>query len=102
MCSSLVVPPTVPLILALLYVGDLHANTSDGKLFDAFSESKNLTSAREEIDGDYGIETVRAKLMSDLQAAADKMKVAIFKNGEGDSTRRWRRRKGRVACRFGF
>ena len=60
------VPPTVPLVPALLYVGDLHADTSDGVLFDAFSEFKNLTSVQEDIKGDYGIEAVRAKLMLDL------------------------------------
>ena len=60
------VPSTVPLVPALLYLGDLHANTSDGVFFDAFSEFNNLTSIQEEIDGDYGIEAVRAKLMLDL------------------------------------
>ena len=40
------VPPTVPLVPASLYVGDLHADTSDGELFDAFSEFKSLTSVR--------------------------------------------------------
>ena len=38
----------------------------------------------EEIDDDYKIEAVRAKLMFDLQAVADKMKVAMFKNREDE------------------
>lgn len=54
----------------------------------------------DEIDGDDGIEAVRAKLMFDLQAAADKMKVAIFKDGEEeDSTRPWNLRTRRAACK---
>ena len=36
------------------------------------SEAKN-SSKGEEINGDFGIEAVRAKLMLDLQAAADKV-----------------------------
>ncbi|RVW48525.1 hypothetical protein CK203_088473 [Vitis vinifera] len=54
----------------------------------------------DEIDGDDGIEAVRAKLMFDLQAAADKMKVAIFKDGEEeDSSRPWNLRTRRAACK---
>ena len=60
------VPPTVPLVPTLLYVGDLHADTSDDVLFDTFSEFNNLTSVREEVDCDYRIDAVRAKLMLDL------------------------------------
>ncbi|CBI26998.3 unnamed protein product, partial [Vitis vinifera] len=52
-------------------------------------ESESEKRKGDEIDGDDGIEAVRAKLMFDLQAAADKMKVAIFKDGEEeDSSRR--------------
>ena len=54
----------------------------------------------EEINGDDGIEAVRAKLMFDLQAAADKMEVAIFKNGEEEgSARPWNLRTRRAACK---
>ncbi|XP_034703493.1 uncharacterized protein LOC117927880 [Vitis riparia] len=54
----------------------------------------------DEIDNDDGIEAVRAKLMFDLQVAADKMKVAIFKDREEeDSSRPWNLRTRRAACK---
>ena len=40
----------------------------------------------EEIDGDYRIKAVRAKLMFDLQVATDKMKVGMFKNREEEDS----------------
>ncbi|KAK4345627.1 hypothetical protein RND71_035803 [Anisodus tanguticus] len=39
-------PPTVLATPASLYVGDLHHDVTDGKLFDAFSEFKSLASVR--------------------------------------------------------
>ncbi|XP_057508181.1 uncharacterized protein LOC130791085 [Actinidia eriantha] len=64
-------------------------------------------------DGDGGIEAVRAKLMVDLQAATDKMKVAILTEGlkesppappavdaaEGEAARPWNLRTRRAACK---
>ncbi|CAL5399681.1 unnamed protein product [Camellia sinensis] len=64
-------------------------------------------------DGDDGIEAVREKLMFDLQTAADKMKVAILREGledvrpptaaaapaEADGARPWNLRTRRAACK---
>ncbi|PSS13428.1 Interactor protein for cytohesin exchange factors like, partial [Actinidia chinensis var. chinensis] len=62
-------------------------------------------------DGDGGIEAVRAKLMVDLQAATDKMKVAILTEGlkesppappavaNAEAARPWNLRTRRAACK---
>ncbi|KAL6954579.1 hypothetical protein U1Q18_045640 [Sarracenia purpurea var. burkii] len=62
--------------------------------------------------GDDGIEAVREKLMSDLQTEADKMKVAILREGlketstaaaaaasEAEAARPWNLRTRRAACK---
>ncbi|XP_057962726.1 uncharacterized protein LOC131154165 isoform X2 [Malania oleifera] len=66
---------------------------------------ESLKRPRIESDGDDGIEAVRAKLLFDLQAAADKMKVALVREGQAaeeesaTAARPWNLRTRRAACK---